>query len=84
MSALNEQKTSTGFGDANDNRKRKADDSETKMDTERPYLAPIAASAVSSSKKTAKDTRRGIFLIFVLKIFFEKTFFGKLARKLFS
>ena len=60
MSALNEQKTSTGFGDANDNRKRKADDSETKMDTDRPYLAPIAASAVSASKKTAKDMRRGI------------------------
>lgn len=58
MASLNKETSSSGFGDVNDNRKRKADDTTMETDKERPYLAPISASQIGA-KKSAKDIRRG-------------------------
>jgi len=55
MASVNEQTSSTGFGELATDRKRKADDSE--MEQDRPYLAPIKASQMGSKKK-ALDVRR--------------------------
>ena len=68
MSSVNEQTSSTGFGEMVSDRKRKADDSE--MEQDRPYLPPIKPSQMGSKKK-ALDVRRGRNLesLFLIKAF---------------